>query len=181
MLTIGRLARRFGLSRSTLLYYDSIGLLRPSARGPSNYRLYSDAEVKRMERIEVFRRAGLPLADVARLLDADADTDEPRGVLEDRLRVLDEEIGRLRSQQRMIAGLLRMPSLPRNVRSLDKAGWVAILRAAGLDEPAMRRWHVEFERLSPGAHQDFLESLGIEPAEIERIRRWSREAVDDDG
>ena len=30
MLTVGVLARRFGLARSTLLYYDRSGLLRPS-------------------------------------------------------------------------------------------------------------------------------------------------------
>ena len=38
----------------------------------------------------------------------------------------------------------------------------------------MSRWHVEFERLSPEAHQDFLEFLGLEDDEIARIRGWSR-------
>ena len=42
--TVGRLARAFGLSRSTLLYYDSIGLLRPTGRSPANYRLYTRAD-----------------------------------------------------------------------------------------------------------------------------------------
>lgn len=31
-------------------------------------------------------------------------------------------------------------------------------------------WHRAFERQSPEAHQDFLESLGIGPEEIRRIR-----------
>ena len=69
MLTIGQLARRFELSRSTLLYYDSIGLLSPSGRSRANYRLYSDDDVRRMEAIAGYRRAGLPLADIARLLE----------------------------------------------------------------------------------------------------------------
>ncbi len=30
-ITVGQLARRSGLSRATLLYYDRLGLLRPSA------------------------------------------------------------------------------------------------------------------------------------------------------
>ncbi len=38
MLTVTRLARRCGLSRSTVLYYESVGLLRASARSPGNYR-----------------------------------------------------------------------------------------------------------------------------------------------
>ena len=32
------------------LYYDDIGLFSPSARSASNYRLYSDEDVRRMER-----------------------------------------------------------------------------------------------------------------------------------
>jgi hypothetical protein len=38
----------------------------------------------------------------------------------------------------------------------------------------MRRWHVEFERMAPEAHRDFLESLGIPAGEIRSIRRLSR-------
>ena len=62
----------------------------------------------------------------------------------------------------------------RETRSLDKERWVAILEASGMSEQDMRRWHIEFERLSPQAHQDFLESLGIEKNEIDQIRDGSR-------
>jgi SAM-dependent methyltransferase len=43
--TIGALARRFSLARSTLLYYDRIGLLCPRGRSQGNDRLYSAADV----------------------------------------------------------------------------------------------------------------------------------------
>jgi DNA-binding transcriptional MerR regulator len=172
MLTIGQLARRFGLSRSTLLYYDSIGLLSPSGRSPANYRLYSEADVERMELVDVYRRAGVPLADIARVLSSGGDA--MNEVLEDRLRSLNEEIGKLRRQQKLIVELSRRRLSRGESRYLDKEGWVAILRAAGLSDDDMQRWHVEFERLSPGAHQDFLESLDIPLDEIARIRRWSQ-------
>jgi len=42
MYTVGSLARSFGLSRSTLLYYDSIGLCKPSGRSAANYRTYTE-------------------------------------------------------------------------------------------------------------------------------------------
>jgi hypothetical protein len=58
---------------------------------------------------------------------------------------------------------------------LTKETWVEILRASGLDEAGMENWHVEFERTSPEAHQDFLESIGIAPDEIDLIREWSRQ------
>ena len=172
MLTVGQMARRFGLSRSTLLYYDSIGLLSPSERSAANYRLYAQSDVERMEAIALYRQAGLPLADIARVLGGG------RGGLEDlleaRLQDLNREIHRLRRQRQLIVDLLRNKAALRGARGLDKEGWVAILEATGLDEDDMRRWHVEFERLSPEAHQDFLESLGIGDEEIARIRKWSR-------
>ena len=49
-LTVGRLAKRFGLSRSTLLYYDRLGLLCPSGRSGGDYRLYEDADAQRLDR-----------------------------------------------------------------------------------------------------------------------------------
>ena len=53
--TVGRLGELCGVSRSTLLYYDSLGLLAPSGRSPSGYRLYSEADRARLERILAFR------------------------------------------------------------------------------------------------------------------------------
>jgi MerR family transcriptional regulator, thiopeptide resistance regulator len=168
-LSVGRLGERFGLSRSTLLYYDRIGLLSASERSRSGYRLYTESDVRRLETICRYREVGLSLERIGELLD------KPNGrtteLLEARLDQLSTEIARLREQQRIIVRLLSNPKTRRRARAIDKEGWVAILRAAGLDEAAMRRWHVEFETMAPEAHQDFLESLGLWPAEVARIRR----------
>lgn len=56
----------------------------------------------------------------------------------------------------------------------SKEIWVSLLQAAGLDEAGMKSWHIEFEKTSPEAHQDFLESIGIEKDEIISIREWSK-------
>ena len=68
-LTISALGRRFGLSRSTLLYYDRIGLLSPSSRSVAGYRCYNDQDAKRLEMIQTFRLAGVPLSGIQVLLD----------------------------------------------------------------------------------------------------------------
>ena len=80
MYTIGQLAKRFGLSRSTLLYYDAIGLLPASTRSASGYRLYTEQAVQRMTHIQTFRDAGLPLETIRTLLASG--TDAPTAVLE---------------------------------------------------------------------------------------------------
>ena len=69
--------------------------------------------------------------------------------------------------------ILENEILEKNTRVITKDVWVSILKAAGLDEPGMRNWHVEFEKTSPDAHQEFLESIGIAKNEIAAIRDWS--------
>ena len=175
MHTVGRLGKRFGLSRSALLYYDEIGLLSPSARSGANYRLYSDADVARLERIMIYRDAGLPLEAIAELLPTDGVS--AAAVLERHLLAVNEEIARLRQQQRVISRLLGDTRLLAKGRAMDKAQWVALLASTGLDAAGMDRWHREFEKMSPEAHQDFLESLGIAPQEIGQIRAYARYAT----
>ena len=168
-LSVSRLGKQFGLSRTALLYYDRIGLLSPSGRSRAGYRVYNDDDAKRLEAICRYREIGLTLDQIKDLLaGASGRTAE---LLEARLDQLNAEIERLREQQRVIVRLLANRRKLRRARAIDKAGWVAILRAAGLDDAAMHRWHVEFERTAPQAHQDFLESLGLLPREVSRIRK----------
>lgn len=172
MFTISEVARRFGLSRSTLLYYDRIGLLKPSGRSDSNYRLYSQADLDRMEIISRYREAGVPLADVALILSSQGEA--LAAVLEARLVSLRDEMKKLRTQERALVELLENEAAASAERPLDKARWIAILRAAGMNDEDMKRWHVEFERLCAEGHEDFLESLGLGEEEVVRIREWSR-------
>lgn len=60
-------------------------------------------------------------------------------------------------------------------RAMDKDSWVQLLRATGLSDDDMDRWHAEFERLAPEAHQDFLESLDIGVREVATIRAQARQ------
>jgi len=46
--SVSKLARAFGLSRSTLLCYDRLGLLPPSGRTGSGYRCYTDKDHRRL-------------------------------------------------------------------------------------------------------------------------------------
>lgn len=171
MYTIGKLAKRFGLSRSTLLYYDQIGLLSPSLRSGANYRLYSDIDVQRMTRITHYREAGLSLDAIRGLLEGDASSFA--AVLERHIVTLNQEIARLRHQQHVIAALLGSPQILHASRSMTKAQWVALLASSGMGEEEMCTWHAEFERNFPEAHQDFLESLGIPREEIAGIREFA--------
>ena len=163
------------MSRSTLLYYDKIGLLSPSARSQANYRLYSSSDMLRMEKIATYREAGLSLEAIAQVLDSSQT--RPTDILEQRLSSLNQEINELRRQQQLVLELLGGDSLMRNAKVMNKEQWVSILRASGMDDKAMHKWHIEFERDLPEVHKDFLQSLGCSEEEVESIRAWSVESA----
>ncbi|MDD5168599.1 MAG: MerR family transcriptional regulator [Syntrophales bacterium] len=171
-LAIGQLAREFGLSRSTLLYYDRIGLLRPSGRSRANYRRYTEEDRRRLRLVCMYRQVGLSMAAIGRIIESPQSG--VRDILEKRLLELGREISGLREQQQVIIRMLGDSSLRASLPVMDKESWVSLMRATGLDDEAMERWHKEFEKLSPLLHQEFLEGLGISKEEIASIREWSR-------
>jgi MerR family transcriptional regulator, thiopeptide resistance regulator len=170
-LTITRLGRRFGLSRSTLLYYDRIGLLTPSAQSASGYRLYGDADIERLARIVELRAAGLPLERIEAVLAAPGDVGH---ALLGQLSRIHAQVGELRAQQQVLLRLLDQDGTNANEVAFSKDSWSAMFRAIGLDEAAMQAWHAAFERAMPQAHADFLRSLGLSAEEVARIRARSR-------
>lgn len=170
--SISRLARACGLSRSTLLYYDRMGLLRPSGRTGSGYRYYTEIEQRRLDRIRHFREAGLTLKEIRAVLSSGGKPGTK--LLEKRMSETAANIAGLKNQQRLLAGMLRQVASGKRPLSIDKKLWVEMLRAAGMDQNAMNRWHMEFERRTPDGHNEFLLSLGIPGDEVARIRRLSR-------
>ena len=162
----------FGLSRSTLLYYDRIGLLTPSGRSDAGYRLYSGKDLETLATICSFRQAGLTIEDIRHVLSVE---DADGAVLKRRMGELGEEIRTLQTQQHLLGKMLQVRSRGELPVSIDKQAWVEMLRAAGMDEAAMSRWHTEFERRAPEAHHQFLLALGISEDEALLIRKRSRQ------
>ena len=181
--TLGQLAKRIGLARSSILHYESVGLLSPRGRSPAGYRLYGESELERLLTIRRLRESGLALADI-RLILSPSDESALRGgtgpmaLLEKRLLGLSLEVERIRQQQRHLAHLLAAPDVRNGRQHWDKASWVALLRRAGFNDEAMHLWHIEFEREAPDEHANFLKSLGLDPAEVAEIRRWSRSTTE---
>jgi DNA-binding transcriptional MerR regulator len=83
MLKVGELAAAAGLTVRTLHHYDSIGLLRPSARSDAGYRLYARDDVARLQQIQALRSFGMGLADIGLYLDSPAGS--PLAVVERQL------------------------------------------------------------------------------------------------
>jgi DNA-binding transcriptional MerR regulator len=64
LITIGELADRVGITIRTLQYYDQAGILKPSAKGSRNQRLYSAGDVEELYRILCMKFMGIPLDEI---------------------------------------------------------------------------------------------------------------------
>lgn len=76
-MTIGQAAQRSGVPPKTIRYYESVGLVRPAARGENKYRAYGDKEVEVLRFINRARGLGFSLDEVERLLALYGDHNRP--------------------------------------------------------------------------------------------------------
>src|SRR5262245_36635051 len=108
---VGELARRTGLTVRTLHHYDAIGLLKPSLHTEAGHRLYTSADVSRLQQVVSLRRLGFSLDEVRECLQRPDFSP---------LAVIDMHLARLREEirlQRMLCERLE--------------GVAALFRAAG--------------------------------------------------
>ena len=122
MLKVGQLARHAGLTVRTLHHYDSIGLLSPSARSDTGYRLYSRDDVARLHQIQALRSFGMTLADIGTLLAGSGVSS--LSVIDRQLAALDRQIG---EAARMREQLQRMQTLLTRGATPDLASWLTTL------------------------------------------------------
>ncbi|MCX4640728.1 MerR family transcriptional regulator [Streptomyces sp. P9-2B-2] len=67
--SVGQVSGFAGITVRTLHHYDKSGLLSPSDRSPAGYRLYSDADLARLQQILFYRELGFPLDEIATILE----------------------------------------------------------------------------------------------------------------
>ena len=97
-LTVKQLARASGVSVRTLHHYDELGLLKPAHVGANGYRYYGRGEMLRLQQILFFREFGIPLKDVAALLE------RTQG---ERIALLEEQRDRIAAEARRKRDLVR--------------------------------------------------------------------------
>ena len=119
MYTIGEISRLCGQPVRRIRFYSDHGLLPPAARTDAGYRVYSAADVARLDLIAALRGAGVSMANIRKILSQRLSLAD---VLRLRLEALEAEI----TSRRRVASVLR-----------------ATLRQGAPDEAALRRlWTV---------------------------------------
>ena len=109
MLTIGQLAAYAGVTVRAVRHYHQIGLLPEPERDASGYRRYGARAVVSLIKIRTLASAGVPLAEIGQMLEADAPA------FAEAVRRIDnqllDEIERLEASRKQIAQLVAGDSL----------------------------------------------------------------------
>jgi DNA-binding transcriptional MerR regulator len=95
-----------GVTAKALRHYDRLGLLKP-ARTAAGYRMYSGRDLERLEQIVALKFIGLPLKDIAAVLDQTAFAlpqalRAQRRVLEEKQRVLERALAAIGEAERSL-------------------------------------------------------------------------------
>lgn len=105
---VGELAARTGLTVRTLHHYDAIGLLSPSSRTEashqSGHRLYTDADVARLQQVQSLKMLGFALEQIREYLTR-SDYD-PRRVVRLHLERIREQAGELKRLAERLTALV---------------------------------------------------------------------------
>lgn len=129
MLTIGQLASYAGVTIRAVRHYHQVGLLPEPERNVSGYRTYDADAVVRLIRIRTLAEAGVPLARVQQLIDADAKAFAEGATQIDR--ELRAQIRGLQEHRRRIAQLVSGDSLAVPDKVVD---YLDMVRAIGAPE-----------------------------------------------
>ncbi len=95
MMTAGEFAHRAGVTVRTIQYYDQKGLLSPTKKGPANQRLYSEADMQRLDRILTLKYLGFSLNSILKLGDDLGTSEEVATAVHESRERLDDDLMRL--------------------------------------------------------------------------------------
>jgi DNA-binding transcriptional MerR regulator len=103
---IQEFAELAGVTVRALHHYDRMGLLKPTSRTDSSYRLYSDSDLARLEQIVVLKFLGMPLRDIRDLLSEQSSLGDAlkrqQCVLSEKRRQLDQAIMAIGNAERSL-------------------------------------------------------------------------------
>lgn len=137
LMTIGEVSRRSGFTIRALRFYERRGVLPPTARRLSGYRLYGDVDLRRLAFVRQAKALGLTL-DAIRELVVAARQFNGASTRDRLLRMLDQRISQTTQQIETLTGLRkelhrRRRALRLRPRRNDGSGYCTCLQKTRLN------------------------------------------------
>jgi DNA-binding transcriptional MerR regulator len=179
--TVSELARLSGVTIRTLHHYDEVGLLTPTARSTSGYRLYDEDDVERLAQIVAYRASGMPLSHIGEVLDAEPG--ERSAHLRRQIALLDERRDLVERQRAVLVKALEAMAMSMNLDPEE------IFEVFGDDDPrqyaeeAAERWgdtdaYAEsWRRTSSYTKDDWKQAQSEAEAVVEEFMRCKGEGL----
>jgi DNA-binding transcriptional MerR regulator len=123
----------------TLHYYDQIGLLKPSFEKANGYRVYTDADLLKLQQIVTLKFMGFSLGQIRELLDRKGY--EVVRSLKIQAEAVRDEIDRLRQASRAIEQVL---GLLETEGRINQKKLIKIMEVIQMGEDVKKTWHEKF-------------------------------------
>ena len=153
--TTGELAKLCGITVRTVQYYDTRGILVPSALTEGGRRLYSEEDLQRMRTICFLRELELPINTIAQLLKEEHPENVIDLLLEEQQKTLMAEV-RQRQKQ-----LEQLESLRRGVKTVELFSVETIGDIAHVMDSKKKLRRIRGTMLGVGIPLDILEWVGL--------------------
>ncbi|SPT54365.1 HTH-type transcriptional activator tipA [Actinomyces bovis] len=171
-LTVGQVAALVGVSVRTLHHWDEIGLVTPSERSWAGYRLYTSADVERVHQVLVYRETGMPLAQVAEVLDQPGV--DAFGHLSRQRELLTERIAHLTRMLRAVDTMMEKDTMGEKLSAAQRAQIMGDQWDPAWEAEAQERWgHTEDWKVS--AERLAAKTPAESKADKERVEAVERE------
>ncbi len=168
--SIGDLARRTGLTVKAIRFYSDCGIVPPTDRSPTGYRLYGIDAAARLDLVRTLRELGLDLPTIRKVVDQEISLAQ---VAAAHARVLEVQIRTLRLRHAVLTAVAERRSTPKEMDLMHQL--------ARLSEDERRRLIDEFlDAAFGGPHADpafagitrsMTPELPDDP-EIEQVEAW---------
>ena len=142
---INEVVHKVGLSRKSIRYYESVGLLSPSRDVKNDYRDYSSFDVQRLKVIKFLRDLGVPIKDLKLLNDDKISLQE---CLMDRIRKIEDEEEMFHQVKKMCLDIIQTDA---SYHSLDIDNYFAFMNQLSKEGFLMRNVKVNHVKKIFGA------------------------------
>ncbi|MFL0268083.1 MerR family transcriptional regulator [Candidatus Clostridium radicumherbarum] len=136
ILKISEFAIRSGVTVKALLHYDKIGLLRPSLKTESGYRIYSDEDFIKLQQITTLKFVGLSLEEIKQLINEKDQNVE--SIINTQTKALEEKKKHIET---VIAALNRAKKQIKDNSFLEVQQLIDIIKITNMESRAKQRFN----------------------------------------
>jgi DNA-binding transcriptional MerR regulator len=168
--TAGIFAKKAGITLKTIHHYHKEGLLCPSSYNDAGYRLYSDEDFQRLQKILTLKFIGFSLEEIRQLMKSDYLNNNVRESLNLQMDIIDEKINHLILVKKAIK---ETESMMDNESNLDWTKFTNIIKVINTEKVWLSQYknaanlsarinlHDLFSTNKYGWHKWFYDQLGL--------------------